>query len=158
MIVSSTFLEGPAQADGRHRVTERHTLSDGRVLTYDYLRDEGVSADAVMAARAEQISAQLEAERAAREVAGTVRLPLTKLAFESLFSDAEWAAIQQFNATYESMEALTAEQKLAIKRGLHSYGIALDISLDDPRTVAQVTLYEMLGIIAPGRAAEILNG
>lgn len=158
MIVSSAFIEGPAQADGRHRVTELHTLSDGRVLKFDYLRDQGVSAEAVMAVRAEQINAQLEAERVARELVGTVRLPLTKLAFESLFTDAEWAAIQAFNASYDSIEALTPEQKLSIRRGLHSYAIAQDISLDDPRTMAQVTLYEMLGVIAPGRAAEILNG
>lgn len=158
MIVSSAFIEGPEQADGRHRVTERHTLSDGRVLTFDYLRDQEISAEVMMAARVEQITAQLEAERVARELVGTVRLPITKLAFESRFTDDEWAAIQVFNAGYDAMEALTPEQKLSIWRGLHSYAIAQDISLDDPRTVAQVTLYEMLGILAPGRAAEILNG
>jgi len=157
-ILSSAYQEGPTQIDGRAYVTERHTLSDGRVMMYEYLRSQTVNPDLVMASRAVNLQAQLDEQAEAEGFATVGNLPLTKLQFESKFSDAEWAAVQAFNASYEQIESLSPEQKLAIRRGLHSYNLAQDIRLDDPRTVAQVILYEMLGIITAGRASEVLNG
>jgi len=81
----------------------------------------------------------------------------TKLKFERKFTDAEWQAGQSFNATFESNEYLTDAQKLTIRRGLNDYRIALDISSVDPGVINLLGLYELFGVIAPGRAQEILN-
>lgn len=82
----------------------------------------------------------------------------TKLKFERKFTDAEWQAGQVFNATFESNEYLTDEQKLLIRRGINDYKIAEDISSIDPGVLNLLGLYEAFGVIAPGRAQEILNG
>jgi len=87
-----------------------------------------------------------------------IAIAWTKLAFERKFSDAEWAAAQAFNAGFESITQLSDEQKLKIRRGLNDYRIATEISSVDPGTVTLLSLYEAFGVIAAGRALEILNG
>jgi hypothetical protein len=87
-----------------------------------------------------------------------VSMTWTKLAFERKFTDTEWAAAQNFNATFESIPQLTDEQKLKIRRGLNDYKIATEISSVDPGTSTLLSLYEMFGVIGAGRAQEILNG
>jgi|DEB19_MinimDraft_2_1074335.scaffolds.fasta_scaffold55298_2 hypothetical protein len=87
-----------------------------------------------------------------------VAMTWTKLAFERKFTDAEWAAAQDFNAGFEGIALLTDEQKLKIRRGLNDYKIATEISSIDPGTVTLLGLYEAFGVIASGRAQEILNG
>lgn len=87
-----------------------------------------------------------------------VSMTWTKLAFERKFTDAEWAAAQAFNAGFEGIHQLSEEQKLKIRRGLNDYKIATEISSVDPGTVTLLSLYEAFGVIAAGRAQEILNG
>lgn len=82
----------------------------------------------------------------------------TKLRFERKFSDEEWQAGQNFNATFETSDYLTDAQKLTIRRGLNDYKIALDITSTDPGVINLLGLYEAFGVLAPGRAQEILNG
>lgn len=80
----------------------------------------------------------------------------TKLAFERKFSNVEWAAGQTFNASFETIEQLSDEQKLSIRRGLNDYRIAEDISSTDTGVITLLGVYEAFGVIAPGRAREIL--
>jgi hypothetical protein len=62
-IVSSTHVEGPAQVDGRHYVTETHTDHLGEAYTLEYLAPVGADYVAIRTARAVSLEAQLaEAE------------------------------------------------------------------------------------------------
>jgi len=83
---------------------------------------------------------------------------LTKLMFRRLFTATEQKAIDRFNATFESHPALTDDQKDDVRTGLENYKAAGSVSLDDPDTGAVLGLYTALGILAAGRAQEILNG
>ena len=87
-----------------------------------------------------------------------VAMSWTKLAFERKFTDVEWAAAQDFNAGFEAIPQLSDDQKLKIRRGLNDYKIATEISSVDQGTVTLLGLYEAFGVIAAGRAQEILNG
>lgn len=153
-IQSSDYTEGPLQVDGRRYVKERHIDTAGKVYEFEWLGDQ--DAELVMTARAQELTTQLNAQALALAVVSGTRLPLTKLQFERRFTDVEWAAIQAFNAAYEQHPALTNAQKLSIKRGLSEYALALDISLTDVGVVTLVTLYQALGLVADGRAAEVL--
>lgn len=156
MITSSTYTEGPTQADGRRYVKETHTDDQGKTYEFEWLGAQ--QADLVLAARATVLSSQITAQREAEALVLGTKIPWTKLQFERMFSDAEWAAAQEFNAGFEDIAQLTAAQKLTIRRGLNDYKIALAVNQTDSGTIALVSLYEAFGVIAPGRAAEILNG
>lgn len=154
--MQSTYTEGPPQVDGRRYVTETHTDDTGKTYEFEWLGSQ--DAGLVLSARAALLTNQLTAQRAAEALVSGTRLPLTKLQFERRFTDAEWQAAQDFNAGFESIPQLTTEQKLMIRRGLNDYRIALDVSLSDAGTVTLVGLYEAFGVVAPGRASEVLNG
>lgn len=83
---------------------------------------------------------------------------LTKLLFRRLFTNEEQKAIDRFNATFESHPLLTDDQKDDVRTGLENYRAAGSVSLNDPDTAAVLGLYTALGILAAGRAGEILNG
>jgi len=155
MIHFSTYTEGAPQADGRRYVKETHTDDLGKTYEFEWLGSQ--DAGAVLTARAASLTAQITAQREAEALVAGTRLPLTKLQFERRFANDEWAAVQAFNANYEQHPALDDAQKLSIKRGLSEYALALDIVLTDVGTVTLVGLYEALGLIAVGRAAEILQ-
>ncbi|WP_114649099.1 hypothetical protein [Pseudothauera hydrothermalis] len=71
---------------------------------------------------------------------------LTRLQFLSRFSDAEMQTI-----------LAAADASPALKAAMLKWQTAEGIVLDDPATVAGVQALEFAGLIAPGRAAEILN-
>jgi len=59
-IVSSSFALDPApEVDGRQYVTETHVDQYGVAITADYLADVGADFNAIMAARAVQLSQSL---------------------------------------------------------------------------------------------------
>lgn len=152
----SIYTEGPLQQDGRRYVKETHVDDDGSAFEYEWLGSQ--DAQPVVDARAAKLIELLKVKAQAQTFVADTKLPLTKLKFERLFSDTEWAAAQTFNTTFETSEYLSDDQKLTIRRGLNDYKIAVDVSLTDPGTIAIVTLYEAFGVLAPGRAAEVLNG
>lgn len=159
MITSSSYTIGPTQVDGRHYVTEQHLLNDGRSISFQYLANLNVvDPEIVMQARALRVQTQLDRRNASLALASEGEISWTKLQWERRFTTPEWAAIQDFNATYQDAQYLTAEQKLMLRRGLAEYALALDVNPSDPQTAAIVSLYEALGLLNPGRAAEILNG
>lgn len=70
---------------------------------------------------------------------------LTKLDYMNRFTDAELAAIYT-----------AAKSSVAIEVWLEKFKLATEINLDDPRTIDGVNALEAAGLLAPGRAAEIL--
>ena len=54
--------------------------------------------------------------------------------------------------------ALLVIARRASGRMLEDYKAASEVRLSDPATIAAVQMYEGLGLIAYGRAVEVLNG
>ena len=158
-IVSSTYTEGDVQADGRRYIKERHLLDDGRSVDFEYLADAQINPGAVMTARAARLSTELQAQDAASAEAANGVIPLTKYQFRQRFTFPERVAVDQFNGgAYLVSAALTAEQKAGMTTMLEDYKAATEVRLDDPATISAVQMYEGFGLIAQGRAGEILNG
>lgn len=82
---------------------------------------------------------------------------LTHYAFRKRFTPAEQELIDEFNATFESHPGLTAEQKRKVRTGLKNFDSASGVVLSDPAIPAILGLYTLLGLLAEGRAAEILQ-
>ena len=78
------------------------------------------------------------------EIEETVVLP-TKLEFFDRFTDTEQVAI------YDAAKTVTA-----IQVWLDKFKLASDIDVTDPRTIAGINALEAAGLLAAGRAAEIL--
>lgn len=70
---------------------------------------------------------------------------LSKLVYMSRFTDAELAAIYT-----------AAKTVVAIEVWLDKFKVADDVDLDDARTIAGLAALEDAGLLATGRAAEIL--
>lgn len=70
---------------------------------------------------------------------------ITKLEYMNKFTDTELATIYTL-----------AKTNVGIEIWLEKFKLASDINLDDVRTIGGVTALEQAGIIAPGRAQEIL--
>ena len=81
---------------------------------------------------------------------------LTHLEFRRRFTAAEQEAIDEFNALFESHPALTTEQKRKVRTGLKNFESANGVTLTDSDIPGMLGLYTALGLLAPGRAAEIL--
>lgn len=157
-VTQSTYTIGPSQQDGRNFVVEQHVLSDGRTVLFEYLADQGIDPSAIMSMRAARVQEEIQANEAAVGVASSGTVPWTKFQFRQRFSYAEQLAIDEFNATFETNSLLTPEQKRQIRTGLKNLEASGSVFRDNPATVAGLQLYEALGLIASGRAAEILNG
>ena len=77
---------------------------------------------------------------------------LTHLAFRRLFTLAERVAFDNF----ESNPALTDEYKAQLRTLMKDMELARELDLKDPDLILGVNTIEALGIIGPGRAAEVL--
>ncbi len=77
---------------------------------------------------------------------------LTKLEFIRLFTDVEFATILAASKQSVALEAWYERFRLATPE---PDGTSID--LDDPRTVGGVLALQQAGLLAPGRAAEILG-
>ena len=90
--------------------------------------------------------AQLTADRLQQQDQGT-RRSISKLSFFGRFSDAELSLIYTL-----------AKQEVEVEIWLERFKITDgDIYLDDPRTILGVQNLEAAGILAEGRAAEVLT-
>ena len=102
-----------------------------------------------------------------REIPAEAAAPtrrVTKLQFRNLFTSAEkvaieFAALDNPNGTQEErLQAAGLRVFLADVESATPDPDGTSIDLDDPRTVAGVNALESYGLIATGRAAEILSG
>lgn len=155
MIAESTFSEGPAQADGRRYVKERHVDDRGGVYEFEWLGSQ--NAALVLAARAQTLTAQIAEQREAEALVSGTLLPLTKLKFRELFTPAERAGIDGFRAGLEAMQ-IPAAQKAAIRTGFADFDSAQNIVRPFlPQVLAMLDLFVSLGLLTPERRDEIVS-
>lgn len=157
-IVSSEIVSSVEQVDGRFAVKERHVDQTGRTYDFDYLADATLDQQAVLVERALQLGARVDADYAVVAAASGFTIPLTKLQFRQRFTPTERMLIDAFNLGFETNPNLTDDQKSHLRTVLEDYKVAQEIRLADSGTIWGVQMYEALGLIAAGRAAEILNG
>jgi hypothetical protein len=155
-IITSQIIRELPQADGRSYITERHVDHNGKSYDVEYLADAGLDTALVMQLRADKIGAEIDAREAAEAQALNFVLPVSKVAWRRRFTAAEQDIIDAFNeGGYLTHPALDEATKGAIRRGLVLYAATTDINPLDPDTQALLGLYTALGLLAPGRAAEI---
>jgi hypothetical protein len=77
---------------------------------------------------------------------------LTKLQFRCLFTAEELIGLDN----HAQSATLTADQQAAMVTVMKNFDAASAIDLCDPRTIEGVQYIESIGLIASGRAAEIL--
>lgn len=82
---------------------------------------------------------------------------LTHLEFRRRFTLAEQELSDELEATFESSTVLTAEQKRSLRTGYKNFYAATVVELADPAIPPMLGLYTALGILAEGRALEILR-
>lgn len=158
-VTQSTYIAGSLQQDGvSYYVDEHHLLSDGRTVSYSYMNNGSLDPETVMQARAQRVEAEIQTREASLAAASQGAVPWTKFQFRQRFTASEQQAVDEFNSTFESSPGLTAEQKRQIRTGLKNLESSGAVYADNPATIAGVQMYESLGLIAPGRAAEILGG
>ena len=80
----------------------------------------------------------------------------TQLEFRRLFTRAERESSDELEVTFETNQTLSTSQKRALRSGYKDLSVASSVNLDDPSVLTMLNLYEALGVIAAGRAAEIL--
>jgi hypothetical protein len=157
-LIQTTTTES-LQSNGLSKnVVETHLFDDGRSVQFSYLTSTSTDSESVAQLRGQRIESELRAKEASIEEAMQGKAPLTKYQFRQLFSYTERLAIDAFNTSFESNLGLTEEQKKAIRTNLEDYNASSAVFLENPATIAGVNLYETLGLIAPGRAIEILQG
>ena len=155
MIVSSTYTEGPPQADGRRWVTERHITANGDDVSFEWLGLQDVQL--VMSARAAALNVQYAAQAEAEALVAGARIPLSHVQFRDLFGDKK-TAIDAFNAKYEQHPALSDEQKDGIRTGLEDFRRSTYVARPFiPQVLQMVGLYEALGLLTEEDAARILG-
>ena len=76
----------------------------------------------------------------------------THLGFRQLFTTAEQVAIDNYDTG-----TFTAQQKATLKTIAKNFDAAEEIIPTDQRTIDGVNYYESVGLIAAGRAAQILS-
>lgn len=157
-ITESTILSSVAQVDGRSYIVELHTDHEGKTYKVEYLADVGLDINKVMLARAVSMGAAIDLKAAARAEANNFKLPMYKYEFRQLFTQDEKEACDAFNRSFESNENLNDIQKAKIRSGLEDYAAAEMISLSNPFVLGMLSLYEAIGLLATGRAQEIIGG
>lgn len=91
-----------------------------------------------------------------------VRRYLSKLAFRRLFTIEERINLDNISASIpldnaELEASLTTQQKGTVRVLQNDMNIATYIDLDNPDTISGVSYLESIGLLAAGRAAEILS-
>lgn len=83
---------------------------------------------------------------------------LSHLEFRSLFTQEEIEGIDEFQATFETQAIFDRPTKNRIRTAYITYSTAEFVNLDDPSTALGLGVYAAIGLIAPQRISEVLNG
>lgn len=148
-IVSSSYQADPPDALGRMAIVERHIDHTGREHMVVYVCDAGLDPEAIMAARAIRIGADVDRKAAEAMAAtdGAVVSAWTKKEFWLRVTPAEYAACKAL---------------IAIDHDADYYWQVLQASQDvvpgDPVLMAGLQYFEGKGCLSAGRALEIGNG
>lgn len=153
MIVTSSYTEGPLQADSRRWVRETHITDDDDELKYEWLGTQ--DAQMVLEERIAVLNTQYAARAAARALVQGSLIPLSKLEFRNMFGTAK-KAIDEFNAGFEASPLLTAAQKADIRSGLEDYKDARYIERPFLADVLKlIGLYQAIGILSAAQADNV---
>lgn len=155
-IVESIVYEAIDQGNGTVSVTEKHVYDDGGVYLHPYIAQANWNLQEVAETRAAKMNVEFERREQQFAEAMNFEIPLTKTEFRDRFTTVEQIAIDNFNATYQNNPNLTSEQKAAILSALQHYADTTKVYLSLQKTIDIVNMYEGLGLIAEGRAAEVL--
>lgn len=151
-IINSTITNKISNTTSGFPVSELHTDHNGKTYSFVYTCD-GLDPYIVLAARAVNLSAEIDAKEAAEIEARNFTIPLTKYQFRQRFTQEERMACDGFNVAFESQPALTVEQKAFIRTGLEDFKAAE--AVEPVKAMPLLQMYEALGLLAQGRAAEI---
>lgn len=86
------------------------------------------------------------------------RRELTHLEFRSLFTQDEIEDIDEFQASFESGVMFDRVTKKRIRTAYITYSTSSFVDLDDPSTALGLGVYATIGLLAPQRISEVLNG
>ena len=103
MEITSTFVLGEPQGDGRQFVQERHVIAGGQTIDREYLWDGALDPQLVMDERAKLIEAELLAREAARLAVVGTEVPWTKYQFLDRFNSLERCAIRRLARTDDNV-------------------------------------------------------
>lgn len=103
MEITSTFVLGEPQGDGRQFVHERHVVAGGPTIDREYLWDGTLDPQLVMEERAKLIEAELLAREAARLAVVGTEVPWTKYEFLDRFNSLERCAIRRLARTDDNV-------------------------------------------------------
>lgn len=130
-IISSAFVTGPAQADGRFYVSETHVDESGMEYFYEWLSDGTQNAQMVLEERAAVISATLTQREDARLAVVGTSVPLTRFAFLDRFTTMERVGVREAAKTnpviedFMKMLELSGNISLALARPGLSYLVSV---------------------------------
>lgn len=141
--ITSTFTEGPLEADGRRYVHERHVFDDGTVAEFSWLGAQ--DAQPVVDARAVRLKALKEEKLAAEAMVLGCALPLSRLEFLSRLTPAERVAIRTAAKTDPVVEDIMA-----------MFDAAQQVVTAHPQTVQTVQYLVAAGLLSAARADEVL--
>lgn len=142
-IIGSEIRNVSTSQDGTRTVTEAHTLDNGDINLYTYLASQSMDIESVLADRVAKINAEIDRRAAELAEANNFEIPLTQLDIIRRITADEWTAfcastipdIMRFKAAFDATDY---------------------IYRNDPLTVAGFAGLVAVGILAPGRPAEIL--
>lgn len=103
MEITSTFVLGEPQVDGRQFVHERHVVAGGPTIDREYLWDGMLDPQLVMEERAKLIEAELLAREAGRLAVVGTEVPWTKYEFLGRFNSLERCAIRRLARTDDNV-------------------------------------------------------
>lgn len=111
-LVSSTYKEFPAQADGRIPVKETHVSVDGQEYIYEYL-NSGLNPQFVLEERATIVEGILAQRAAAKQAVTGTTVLWTKYEFLSRFTSAERIGIREEAKTNPIVQDFMAMMELS---------------------------------------------
>lgn len=109
-IISSEIIH-ESEANGVVFVTEKHIFEDGDSHLYSYQTAPNSDLILAMNLRRQNMNAAITKKEQAEAEAMNFEILISKREFRDKFTQAEQEAIDEFNATYQSNPALTAQQK-----------------------------------------------
>lgn len=112
VIVTSSFVMGPTQADGRSYVKEMHVDDEGMSYEYEYLNG-GLDPQMVLEERAAAVSRILADRESARLAVAGTSVPLTRFQFLDRFTSAERVSIRDAAKTNPIVEDFMEMMKLS---------------------------------------------
>jgi hypothetical protein len=145
------------QQDGSVLVTEEHTLSNGWVILVPYQAASADDIQPILEARALRIEARAQQLQRIRDEENNFEMPISRREFRKRFTQVEQEKIAMIYATYTTNTNLTNTQKERIAFSREYLNESDAILLSDPVVIAIVNRYEQFGLIATGRAAQILG-